>query len=407
MDRRPLFHKNISKICLHSFLTGVRPFLPIFFLYLQEIGFSYFQIGSLFSAMAITSLLGEIPAGSFADKFGAKYSLIVSSLLFSLTFFLIGTTKNYTLMTLAFVLWGIAKAFYSGSDTTLIVESAKACGQELKVSRYLGRKWASFYYGLCAGALLCPVFLTFDTRYTFFFSALLYFLSIFVLVSIDQPPLDKLDSTSIHHITTASQYFEFIKKGTTFLLRHETIKYLLFFAVMFTTSAMIYFQYLQIILRDSGIPKEQFGFYYAGFTCLCAFSSQQAHHLAFKLGEKRTIYLLFSLTLIPLLSARFSSNSLLLMLSILIMQIQAGISVPVMNSFLNHHIKSHNRTTLNSIKSFIGGIAMATLSTSVGRGADTFGPMNALFMLGVTFFVLSLFPALKIATKMRRIKPTG
>lgn len=402
LEKNESYQRNITKVCFHSFITGVRPFLPIFFLYLKDTGFSYLQIGSLFSVMAITGLMGEIPAGSFADKFGAKYSMMLSSFLFSITFFLVGTTKSYSIMTLAFVLWGIAKAFYSGSDTTLIVESAKISGRELKVSKYLSKKWASFYYGLCAGALLCPLFLKFNTSYTFYFTAILYFLSIFILATITQPPLDKETASSIHHITTPSEYFSFLKRGVVFLMAHKTIKYLLFFSVMFGSCAMIYFQYLQVMLKGTGLPKEQFGFYYAGFTCLCAFSSQHGHHLARKLGEKKMIFLLLTLTLIPLIGAGFLSGSELVLFPILVMQVQAGISVPVMNSFLNQHIESHNRTTLNSIKSFIGGLMMALLSSTIGKSADAFGHPNALFILAGLLIALSLFPAIKITTKMTR-----
>jgi MFS family permease len=362
LEKNESYQRNITKVCFHSFITGVRPFLPIFFLYLKDTGFSYLQIGSLFSVMAITGLMGEIPAGSFADKFGAKYSMMLSSFLFS----------------------------------------AKISGRELKVSKYLSKKWASFYYGLCAGALLCPLFLKFNTSYTFYFTAILYFLSIFILATITQPPLDKETASSIHHITTPSEYFSFLKRGVVFLMAHKTIKYLLFFSVMFGSCAMIYFQYLQVMLKGTGLPKEQFGFYYAGFTCLCAFSSQHGHHLARKLGEKKMIFLLLTLTLIPLIGAGFLSGSELVLFPILVMQVQAGISVPVMNSFLNQHIESHNRTTLNSIKSFIGGLMMALLSSTIGKSADAFGHPNALFILAGLLIALSLFPAIKITTKMTR-----
>ncbi|MCR9205738.1 MAG: hypothetical protein NXH75_14230, partial [Halobacteriovoraceae bacterium] len=75
------YQLNVSKVCLHSFMTGLRPFLPILFVFLKDLNYSYLQIGSLFSVMAFSSLALEIPAGTIADRFGAKYCLIVSSIM--------------------------------------------------------------------------------------------------------------------------------------------------------------------------------------------------------------------------------------------------------------------------------------------------------------------------------------
>lgn len=396
------YHSNIAKICLHSFMTGLRPFLPILFVFLKGLDYSYLQIGTLFSVMATTSLIFEIPAGSFADKYGAKYCLILSSLMLGSAFFLVGSIERYDFMILTFALWGASKSFYSGADTTLIIETLKKSNKLHKTSKYLSKKWACFYYGLAVGGLLCPIFIKYDSSYAFYFSAMLYALSIPVLISIKQPPLDKGAHAEIHHIKSVKDYFVFLKNGVNYLLKHQTAKYLLLFFVMFSTSSMIFFQYLQIMLQEAGVPHTNFGYFYAVFTLTAALASQKAHSLDNLLGEKRTIYLLMALTLISLFGIKLFILFPLALIPIMAMQLQAGTFIPIMSNYLNRHIDSHHRATLNSIKSFVGGLLMAICSPIVGLLSDRFDFRTALLCLACFILIIALGPALKISDRVTR-----
>lgn len=398
------YQKNISKLCLHSFLSGFRPFLPILFVFFLEHGFSYLQIGTLFSVQAITSLLLEIPAGTFADRYGAKWSLVLSSILFTFVFCLIGFVESYYVMMIIFIIWGAAKAFYSGSDTTLIIESLNVNDQVEKISKYLGKKWASFYYGLAAGGLTCPFILKFGFLYTFLATGILTFFSIFVLLTLKQPPLEKGEHAEVQHISNLKEYLRFLIKGKNFLFSHRTIKYLLLFTVMFSTSSLVFFQYIQKMLMDAGITKEYFGYFYAFFTMIAAISSQVVHILDRHIGEKRTIFCLIIITFVALISPSFLLTIPWIFLPLLLMQTQAGTFTPIMNHYLNRHIDSHHRATLNSMKSFTTGISMAIFSPLVGYISDKYSYQTALFVLGILLLLSILGPMLKISERLRRKK---
>jgi len=402
MDEADSFRSNINKICLHAFMTGLRPFLPIIFVFFMDLGFSYTQIGMLFSIQSLSVLFLEIPAGSFADRFGAKWSLVLSSFFLGTTLILIAHISSYTSMSLVFILWGAGKAFYSGSDTTLIIESLGQSGKKYLSSKFLGRKWACFYYGLAGGGLLCPLFLAYDIRSTFLFSGILTLVSIFILLTVKQPPLDKSENGEIHHIASFKEYFQYIVNGKNYLLRHRTIKYLLIFSVMFAVSSMVFFQYIQKMLTDSGIETKYFGYFYACFTVIAAFCSQKAYILDRMLGEKRTIYLLIFMTITALFTPSILVIFPLFLIPHLIMQMQAGLFMPLMNHYLNHHIESHHRATLNSIKSFCSGVMIAICSTIVGLIADHYDYRTGLFCLGGLFLLVAIGPSLKISERISR-----
>lgn len=393
------FKANVFKICLHSFLTGTRPFLPIMFVYFSSLGLSFAQIGSLFSVMAISSLVFEIPAGSFSDRFGAKYSIMFSSLIFSFVFFAVGYFEDFYAFVLIFIAWGAAKAFYSGSDVTLIIESLKIQKRELKTSKYIGYKWSSFYGGLCFGGLLSPVIIVFGKEYAFYFSSVLYFLSIFLVATIRQPTLEKENAESIHFVKTAGDYILFLKRGKDFLLTHALAKYLLILNVILVTCSMVFFQYLQHILKEANVAEENFGYYYAVFTFCAAVVSRKSHTVDNSMGMKNSILLVFLVTLVSLFGSLCRSPFFLALTPIVLMQVQAGLSIPLMTTYLNKFIDSHHRTTLNSMKSFSGGVTLAVISSGVGYLADMSDFRVALAILGVFTFVSCMGPFLKVAQR--------
>lgn len=366
------------------------------FVYFNGLGFTYLQIGTLFSVMAISSLFFEIPAGTFSDRYGAKVSIMLSSLIFSLVFYSVGTFKSYSMFLVIFVFWGAAKAFYSGSDVTLIIESLKLENLELKTSKYIGYKWASFYGGLCLGGLLSPFILNFGKNWTFYTTSILYLISIFLMASVKQPPLEKENTSSIHHVKSFKEYLIYLNRGKRYLLDHDFAKYLLILNVVLVTCSMIFFQYLQHILKEANISEVNFGYYYAVFTFCAAVVSRKSHSVDISLGMKKSIILIFGITLFSLFGALYQGYFALSLIPILLMQIQAGLCIPLMATYLNKYIDSHNRTTLNSMKSFLGGITLAIFSSGVGFIADLTNFRIALSILGFVTILVCFAPIKKV-----------
>lgn len=396
MTKTAQYQANIYKVCLHSFFSGTRPFLPILFVYLNSLGLSYLQIGTLFSIMAISSLFWEIPAGTFSDRYGAKYSIMFSSLIFSFVFSAIGIFKSYSAFVVIFIFWGAAKAFYSGSDVTILIESLKYDKNELKTSKYIGHKWSAFYIGLCAGGLLSPLIIPYGKQWTFFTTGFLYLISMALIATVKQPPLEKDNQESIHYVKTIGDYFSFLNRGKNYLLTHDFVKYLLILNVVLVTCSMIYFQYLQHILKEAGIPTVHFGYYYAVFTFCAALVSRKSHSVDNWIGMKNSILLIILLTMFSLFGGLYKGVALVSLIPILFMQLQTGLCIPLMTTYLNKYIDSHHRTTLNSMKSFSGGITLAVLSSLVGAVADVQGFRQALAGLAVIMIISCLGPVLKV-----------
>ncbi|HFX17720.1 MAG TPA: MFS transporter [Flavobacteriales bacterium] len=177
--------RQYYKFCLYGFLKNLRFFDAFFLLYLKQKGLSYTEIGSLYALREIVTNLSEVPTGIFADTFGRKKSLMLSFLgyILSFVFFFIG--QSYSVFFLAFLLYGLADAFRSGTHKGMIMSYLKRKGWlEYKID-YYGHTRACSQRGSAISALLAGiiVYYTGDYQYIFLISIMPYLLNLLLIWS--------------------------------------------------------------------------------------------------------------------------------------------------------------------------------------------------------------------------------
>jgi MFS family permease len=97
-------HVIVSEFILQTFYTVMIIFSP---LYLREIlGFSYKEIGIMFSIMLIPFAVLQYPLGKLADeKYGEKEMMAISYVVISLAVYLFITTRQHTFFTITAILF--------------------------------------------------------------------------------------------------------------------------------------------------------------------------------------------------------------------------------------------------------------------------------------------------------------
>jgi len=107
-------------------------YLPVFFLFFNNI-VSLQEVLLLESVYYISVVFIEVPSGYFSDKIGRKKTLIISSILFILSYLVFGL--SYSFMTLASgqVLLAAAISFRSGTDTSFFLRIYSRCRQRRRV----------------------------------------------------------------------------------------------------------------------------------------------------------------------------------------------------------------------------------------------------------------------------------
>lgn len=102
----------------------------VFIVYLLGAGLTNTQIGFIQTSLFISMMLGELPSGIIADKFGRKAALIYSFILmalYGLGFFFF---KDFIPFLIMFIIHGIAFSMKSGSDQALLYDNLKSLGEQ-------------------------------------------------------------------------------------------------------------------------------------------------------------------------------------------------------------------------------------------------------------------------------------
>ena len=104
--------------------------LPVFFMYFSA-SLSISEVLILESIYYLSVVILEIPSGYFSDKIGRRTTLIISSLAFTVAYFLFGfISPSFILLVCAQILLACGMSFLSGTDTAFYYESLEAANLE-------------------------------------------------------------------------------------------------------------------------------------------------------------------------------------------------------------------------------------------------------------------------------------
>lgn len=179
--------KNVQyfKFSAYGFLKNLRFFDAFFILYLVEKGMSFTQIGILYAVREITINVFEIPSGIAADTFGRKNSLVGSFLFYIGSFAAFYLSENFWIFFLAFVLYGIADAFRTGTHKGIIMDYLKWNGWENQKINYYGhtRSWSQ--KGSAISSLIAGVIVFYSGSYQtiFLYSIIPYLMNMLLIMS--------------------------------------------------------------------------------------------------------------------------------------------------------------------------------------------------------------------------------
>lgn len=134
---------------LRNLATGVMA--PVLALTLLAHGASISTISLLMGAYSLTVIVAEFPSGVFADLFGRKVSLLLSSALFFLCYCLLLLSQSMPALFCAMVANGLGRAFSTGCVEALAIDDAGTNdGALVKITARLSMLESA---GVAAGAL--------------------------------------------------------------------------------------------------------------------------------------------------------------------------------------------------------------------------------------------------------------
>lgn len=148
--------KQLSKLYTSSVL-GSLSLTGAWIAILSARGYSLVQIGIVETVFHMTSLIFEIPSGVFADVFGRKKMLIVSTIMRMTGNVIMILSNNLFMVCMSISFIALSYNFSSGSDEALAYDSLKLARMESQFEKYESNKL--IIYRICSGiSTLCAGF---------------------------------------------------------------------------------------------------------------------------------------------------------------------------------------------------------------------------------------------------------
>ncbi len=206
------------KFCSYGFLKNLRFFDAFFILFLIEKDLFFTQIGLLYAIREIVINVLEVPSGIFADKFGRKKSLVGSFVFYIASFLVFHFSNEFWLFLIAFILFGVADAFRSGTHKGMIMDYLKINNWSNHKINYYGNTRAWSQKGSAISSLLAGLLVFYSGQYgnIFLYSIIPYIINFLLIISypnvLDRSLKQKKKQTNEINELTIKSLFQIIKK---------------------------------------------------------------------------------------------------------------------------------------------------------------------------------------------------
>jgi MFS family permease len=327
------------------------------------------DIGIIDSLAFLAGILIEIPSGILSDKFGRKFSVLVSNLFQFGGSFLITTAENRYEIGVGFIIFQIGVSLYSGSIEALGYESTSSDAEYQKVitnSVNLGN--VSYLISLLVGGFFYNIF----PKLPNFLWSLNYLFSMLLSVLI----IDKPNKSEIQDQKTFD--FRLILKN-----------YFVFTILLIVISFIVFvFEYgfLKILILDTFVGIDSNYLIIFGVT----FTSIMINFLHFNFFPPRERFLYFSYFLCSLLlimSIFWGISNWILYFFLTYF----GIILPQISMFfINTKVSDEFRASAISIYTFLYKAPYFVLAIVMGFSVTDYGINFVLLFLGILMLVIYL-----------------
>lgn len=388
---------------MYGFLKNLRFFDAFFILFLVEKGISFTQIGLLYAVREVITNLFELPSGILADTFGRKKALAFSFILYISSFALFYLFQEFRFFLIAFVLFGLAEAFRSGTHKGMIMDYLKLSDMEGQAANYYGhtRSWSQ--KGSAISALVAGIIVLYGGSYDsiFLYSILPYLLNFILIMSypsVLNRPLEPTCNKKLSAMgTTIRMLYKLLKKPLVLKIIYSSASHTAYLRAVKDYIQLVMFN-LVIILpvlvhldmeRKSGIfIGILYFFIFLASSAASKFSSRLARRSRFNIIRLTLLggFLLGTLSGLAF-NFEFWSISLLAFALIYVME---NIRKPLLTGAIADQVPGEILSSVISAQSLFRTIITSLLALIFGLLADRFGIGLSLFSISSVLLLSGL-----------------
>ncbi len=375
----------LRKVYLYRFFDAFNLVSGIFALYFASKDLDTFQISILIAIWSITSLAFEVPLGAVADKYPRKYLLMIAPLLTAVGFSL-WLIDGFIFYALGFVLWGIKNALQSGTMEAFLYDELKEYGKEDYFQSAFGKSGTYFWLGVMFSAAVGGFIAQYSFTLAIIFGIILQVFSSLIMSTIK--------TVRPHKSTGESKYFEILKEA---IKEVRTSKKMLIILTFICLTFPIYGageEFFNLLFQSYKIDLWIIGFMVALIYGIIAVSNYTLTFID-KIRIKALENWLLIISGILFLTVGITKSILTLPLIFVAIYLLA-VAEAKFDVRFQHAIKSSERATISSLKSFSFEIFYLMFVLIFGFISSQFGLNSIILALGGLTILVTIIFGIKV-----------
>ncbi|MFT7615534.1 MAG: MFS family permease [Candidatus Woesearchaeota archaeon] len=325
-----------------------RFFIPVITLFYIASQVTLAQFSFIFSAFMIATLLLEVPSGIFADRFGKKNAIILSRICYVVEISLLAFTNGFWFFLVAKIISGFGVSFQSGAMEAITYDTTK------KLNRVKEHKQITASIQVTSFVSMAVVFLI---------GAYLFSLhpKLPAIASIPLAVGGLLFSLLLYEPTRAATK----KEASGLKITSSQVTRIILISIPIALSIEILTNFSSLFITVIGFPVWTIGIISTVYLLLSILITRLTPSLEEKIGSKRSLIIILLCSIFSIgVAAIFSTQ--IAIISFIILAVANGAYSVLTNHYMNEHIKSSNRATILSIRSFYISLVIAATYILIG-----------------------------------------
>lgn len=354
---KSLFSKDTKSVYylltfLFEFAAGLS--FATYVLFLLSKGLDLFQVMIVNMAFMIGNFIFEIPTGAYADYFGRKKSIVLSSFFLMIGLFIYFESSSIWMFITAEVIAALAFTFASGALDAWMVDSLEAKGYTGKVDFIFSHAVIIGKIAVLLAGLIGGYMGSVSLALPFGAGAVVAFASLLVAVFFIKE--DFVSKKSLNVAGSLNQLRKVALDSVTYGIKHKVVLWLIFSSILATFA----FQSLNMYWAPRmntlvGDKVWLMGWIWAGMSLAMISGGFIVKELLKKEKTYSWIMIVTALFLaIPIIISSLSEIFAIALTSFLIYEIGRGMLTPAHKAYLNRYIPSKQRATILSFDSMMG-----------------------------------------------------
>ncbi|MGB3023562.1 MAG: MFS transporter [Candidatus Saccharimonadales bacterium] len=344
--------RDIHKLYLSNFLTGLVFWYGIEQLFMLSIGLGTIGIGINIAFLAAFSLVFDIPSGMIADRWSRKYLLVVSAVALAIASVFYGSATSLATFLVGTVFYGIYMVTVNGTYQAITYDTLHELGKEKLYSKISGRAYGLFLVGAGVGNIASGFIAShWSYRVTFFVTVISCLLNIIVMLSLHEPRYHK-DENKIKFL------FQ-VGSATKRIVTQRLLAVLVSMAVMLTVISVFFLDMGQVYMSSYISGVEAIGILWAVYAFALALGSFIAHYFY------RHVWVAVVLASLPVVGMMIFDHPWAISL-IFVQAVGANILLNQIETRVQEHTPSSVRATILSVISAFGRFVAIPVSIYLG-----------------------------------------